>query len=175
MNRTTRIGPAPAVTLLAGAVALAGLLAGCAPGDPDPTATPSAPPTTSEPAETTPPATETAPPTEEPAARGAGSSLEAIDAYALCRAQTGRFYGDPGRTVFAPFDAATVLQRDDGLWYVYMDVEDPSQEPELVDVAGSECIVGGTMGEPQWELFGSIARDVADESIADYNRSLGGA
>ncbi|MGR0221424.1 hypothetical protein [Agromyces sp. ZXT2-6] len=168
MNRTTRTGPAPAVTLGAGALLLAAVLTGCAAEDPDPTTTPSAPPTTSEPVETTPPPTETAPPAT-PEARGPGSPLEAVDAYALCRAQTTRFYGDPGRLEFAPFGEATVLLRDDGDWYVYMEVDDPSAG-DLAEVAGSECIVGGTIGEPDWELFGSIAREYADESIADYNR-----
>ena len=51
-----------------------------------------------------------------------------------------------------------------------MDVDDLTREPELVDSGGSECIVGGTIGEPEWELFGSVSREYADESIADYNR-----
>jgi hypothetical protein len=168
MNRTARTTPASAVGLVAAALALAGLLAGCAAEEPDPTNTPSAPPTTSAPAETTAPPTETASP-ETPAARGPESPLEAIDAYALCRAQTTRFYGDPGRLEFAPFDEATVLLRDDGDWYVYMEVDDPSAG-DLAEAGGSECIVGGTIGEPEWELFGSLAREFADESIADYNR-----
>ncbi|MEI5585094.1 MULTISPECIES: hypothetical protein [unclassified Agromyces] len=170
MNRTTRIGPAPVATLVAGAIALAGLLAGCAPGDPDPTASPSAPPTTTAPVETTAPPPESAPPTESPSAGGTDRPIEAIDAYSLCRAQTSGYYGDPGRTVFAPFEEATVLLRDDGDWYVYMEVDDPSREPALVESAGSECIVGGTVAEPVWQLFGTIAREYADESIADYNR-----
>jgi hypothetical protein len=168
MTRTRHGRLKPAHALLAGAIALTGLLTGCAPGDDaDPTATP-AETTPAAPVETTPAVSETPPAT--PGARGADSPLEPIDAYALCRAQTGRFYDDPGRTEFAPFEDATVLLRDDGDWFVYMDVEDLTREPELVDAGGSECIVGGTIGEPEWELFGSVSREYADESIADYNR-----
>jgi hypothetical protein len=170
MDRTARLAPASAVTLVAGAIALTALLAGCAPGEPDATASPSPVPTTSEPAETTAPPTESSPPTGTPSAGDTDRPIEAIDAYSLCRAQTSGYYGDPGTTVFAPFEEATVLLRDDGDWYVYMEVDDPSRGSELAESAGSECIVGGTIAEPAWQVFGTIAREYADESIADYNR-----
>lgn len=154
-----------AVALLAGTIAAA-LLAGCSAGDAEPTAAPSPSVETASP---TPAATETAPPTT-PAPTASDRPLEAIDAYALCRAQTTGYFDDFGRTEFAPFEEATVLLRDDGDWYVYMDVDDFAREPALVEAAGSECIVGGTIGEPEWELFGTISREYADESIAEYNR-----
>jgi hypothetical protein len=163
MIRIRPARPKPVRALLAGGLALAALLVGCAADDrPVQTSTPAAPvETTPAPSETPPPAT--------PVARGSDSPLEAIDAYALCRAQTTGYYGDPGRLVFASFDDATVLLRDDGDWYVYMEVDDPSAG-DLSEAAGSECIVGGTIGEPEWQSFGSLAREFADESIADYNR-----
>lgn len=154
-----------AAALLAGTIAAA-LLAGCAADDAEPTAAPSTPAATTGP---TPSPTETAAPTT-PVPGAADRPLDALDAYALCRAQTGGYYDDPGRTEFAPFEEATVLLRDDGDWYVYMEVDDFAREPALVEAAGSECIVGGTFAEPEWQLFGTISREYADESIADYNR-----
>ena len=98
-------------------------------------------------------------------------ALEAIDAYALCRAQTYAYYpGDFALVEFAPFTDATVLHRDDGAWFVYIEVDDGNRTPDLVEAAGSECIVGGTIAEPEWQSFGVISRDVAEDSIADYNR-----
>ena len=163
MTATPSRLPKGVIALFTAAIAAA-LLAGCTADDAEPTAAPSTP------AETTPAptATETVPPTTPAAA--ADRPLEAIDAYALCRAQTGRYYEDPGRTEFAPFEEATVLLRDDGDWYVYMEVDDFAREPALVESAGSECIVGGTLAEPEWQSFGTISREYADESIADFNR-----
>jgi hypothetical protein len=147
------------------AVAVATLLAGCASEAPAPSPT-TASPTPSGSPETTPPVTD-----EPPGARGPEAPLEAVDAYALCRAQTLMFHpGDPTLVAYAPFDEATVLLRDDGDWFVYMDVDDGNREPELVEVGGVECIVGGTIGEPDWRLFGAITRDSADEAIANYNQ-----
>lgn len=142
-------------------------LAGCTPTEPTPSPSPA-------PAETTP--APSAVPTAPPATRDASSPLESIDAYALCRAQTTGYYpGDFALVDFAPFDEATVLQRDDGLWFAYIEVSDGNREPALVDVGASNCIVGGTIGEPEWKRFGSMTRDGAAEIIAGYNDPLGDA
>ncbi|MGR2752786.1 hypothetical protein [Agromyces arachidis] len=157
---------------------VAALLSGCAAEEPGPTAGPTAGPSATTPSPTPSAAPETtAPATEEPpAARGPGAPLEAVDAYALCRAQTLMYHpGDPTRVEYAPFEEATVLLRDDGDWFVYMDVDDGNREPELVEVGGVECIVGGTIGEPDWQRFGAITRDIADEAIANYNEPEAGA
>ena len=165
MTATPSRLPKGVIALLTAAIAAA-LLAGCAADDADSTAEPSAPAETTSP---TPAATETTAPTT-PVPSADDRPLEALDAYALCRAQTGGYYADPGRTEFAPFEEATVLLRDDGDWYVYMEVDDFAREPALVESAGSECIVGGTLAEPEWQSFGTISREYADESIADFNR-----
>lgn len=164
--RAIRRGRPRAATVTVAAAAVALLLAGCAP------AGPTTPATTAPPAETTPPPTTEMPPASDtPATGSADRPLEAIDAYALCRAQTFAYYpGDFALVDYAPFSDATVLQRDDGDWFVYMEVDDGNRTPDLVESAGSECIVGGTIGEPEWQSFGVISRDVAAESIADYNR-----
>ena len=131
----------------------------------------SEPPTAS--ASATPPTS--APPTETPGAsdRGPASSLEAIDAYALCKAQTTGYYpGDFAKVHFAPFDAASVLLRDDQSWFVWIDVDDENREPELVDVGASNCVVGGTLGEPEWWTFGTVSRDASADHIAHYNDPL---
>lgn len=151
---------------LAASAGLVVLLAGCAPGGPV------TPPTSEPPAETTPaPTTEMPPASDTPTGEGVDRPLDAIDAYALCRAQTYAYYpGDFALLDYARFADATVLQRDDGDWFVYIEVDDGNRTADLVESAGSECIVGGTIGEPEWQSFGTISREVADESIADYNR-----
>lgn len=145
-------------------------LSACTPTPPAPSEQP-----TSEAPSTTPPTT---PAAEAPAAsdRGPGSPIEAIDAYALCKAQTTGYYGgDFAKVHFAPFDAASVLQRDDQNWFVWIDVTDENREPELVDAAASNCIVGGSLGEPAWWTFGTVSNDGAEELIAHYNDPLGSA
>ncbi|HEU4757516.1 MAG TPA: hypothetical protein VFS72_12675 [Agromyces sp.] len=168
-NRRNPRNPRHARAALLGVAAASGLvvlLTGCAPGGPV------TPPTSEAPAETTPiPTTEMPPASDTPTGEGADRPLEAIDAYALCRAQTYAYYpGDFALLDYAPFADATVLQRDDGDWFVYIEVDDGNRTADLVESGGSECIVGGTIGEPEWQSFGTISRDVADESIADYNR-----
>jgi hypothetical protein len=159
------------VSALSLAAVLTLALAGCVP------MTPVDPPETSPAVTSSPPtATPTAPPTTEPSARTSSSTLEAIDAYALCKAQTtGHYPGDFALVEFAPFESATVLLRDDGLWFVYIEVHDENREPSLVDVAASHCVVGGTIGTPNWQTFGSMTREHSQEFIDGYNNPLGGA
>ena len=70
------------------------------------------------------------------------------------------------------FDAASVLLRDDQSWFVWIDVDDENREPELVDVGASNCVVGGTLGEPEWWTFGTVSRDASADHIAHYNDPL---
>ena len=162
----TRRRTLPITVALALSVSAALAFAGCAPTETTPSPSPA-------PAETT-PVPSLAPTTEPPAPRDASSPLEAIDAYALCRAQTTGYYpGDFALVEFAPFVDATVLLRDDGLWFVYIEVSDGNREPALVDVGASNCIVGGSLGEPEWAQFGVVTRDLSGELIAGYNGPLG--
>ena len=152
------------VRTAAAAAAVAVMLVGCSPS-PSPSPTDTAIPSTS------PTATASAPATAAP--RDATAALEAIDAYALCRAQTTGYYeGDFAKVHFAPFADATVLLRDDGLWFAYIEVDDENREPALVEVAASHCAVGGTIGEPEWALFGTMTRDGAADLIANFNGPL---
>ncbi len=152
-----------------GVVAVVATFAACAPG------APVAPATTEPPAATTssPSPTESAmpPASDEPIAADADHPLSNLDAYALCRARTYAYYpGDFALLEYAPFADATVLLRDDGLWFVYIEVDDGNRTPDLVDSSASNCIVGGTLAEPQWELFGVVAR--GPDVIDDYNAPL---
>ncbi|TFB74326.1 hypothetical protein E3O06_06960 [Cryobacterium glaciale] len=97
--------------------------------------------------------------TPDPTARTADSPLEPIDAYALCKAQTIGFYpGDPGLVTFADFAGSFVAAREDGAYFVYVEASDGNRDPDLVDVGASNCIVGDTIGAPEWTLFGSMVR-----------------
>ncbi|BDZ55291.1 hypothetical protein [Agromyces marinus] len=160
---------AASVALVSTAVAIAALLTGCAPGGP------LNPPASEAPATTTPapasPTSEAPAASDEPAPTGADRPLDALDAYALCRAQTTGFYaGDFALVEYAPYSDASVLLRDDGLWFVYIEVEDGNRSADLVDVAASNCIVGGTVAEPRWELFGVVTR--GQEVIDGYDAPL---
>ncbi|GGI45963.1 hypothetical protein BCL57_001474 [Agromyces flavus] len=165
--RRPRLAPAAATALTAAGVAAA--LAACSPSDTQNEPTSEPPATT--PVETTPPPESEMPPASDTPTGTADRALDALDAYALCRAQTYAFYpGDFALLEYAPFTDATVLQRDDGDWFVYIEVDDGNRPADLVESGGSECIVGGTVGEPEWQSFGTISRDVAEDSIANYNR-----
>jgi hypothetical protein len=172
VKRFGSVSALPLAAVLALALPLA--LAGCTPPTPvDPPVT--SPPVTSPVPSATPTAPPTTSPTTEPSVRTSSSTLEAIDAYALCKAQTTGYYpGDFALVQFAPFESATVLLRDDGLWFVYIEVHDENREPSLVDVAASHCMVGGTIGAPQWQTFGTMTRDGSEEFIAGYNDPLEG-
>ncbi|GAA1061782.1 hypothetical protein [Agromyces bracchium] len=164
-RRRRRLGSAGPI-LAAAAIAA---LAGCAPGGPVAPATSEPPAATT--ASPTPTASEMPPASDEPIAADADRPLEPIDAYALCRAQTYAYYpGDFALVEYAPFADATVLLRDDGFWFVYIEVDDGNRTPDLVDSGASNCIVGGTIGEPQWELFGVVTR--GQDVIDDYNAPL---
>jgi|GEM_PF-3179179 len=159
-NRRRR---AASVALVVTALAVTAVLAGCTPGGPVAPAE-SEPPAATTPSPT-PTASEVPPASDAPIAADADRPLEAIDAYALCRAQTYAFFpGDFALLDYAPFPDATVLLRSDGLWFVYIEVDDGNRPADLVDAAASNCIVGGTIGQPQWELFGAVTRgqDVID-------------
>lgn len=127
-------------------VALALVLAGCTNPTPGGSGTPQPP---ESPAPTV---TVTAPPVE----RGPDTAYDLFDAWLSCRDLTTRFYEDPGRVEFASFAESDAVRRDDDLIYVYIETIDGSggQAAELA----SECILGGTLGDPAQQLFGITTR-----------------
>ncbi len=136
-------------------IALSLVLAGCATptpgGSPSPTAS-SGPPETPAPQTPAPTVTVTAAPVE----RGPDTPYDLFDAWLSCRDLTTAVYDDPGRVEFASFDESDVVRRDDDLIYVYIETVD-SSSGEAREVA-SECILGGTLGDPDQLLFGVTAR-----------------
>jgi hypothetical protein len=152
--------------LAIGAVAVAALLAGCGGSPtPTPTATISAPP---EPEPT--PTESSAPPVAE---RDAASPLDRFDAYLACRTLSASFFTGPegawdfGAIEYAPIDAADVLPRSDDLWYVYIEVVNGNGTSDATRDVAAECIVGGTLGEPRYELFGARTRAPQSERDPD--------
>ena len=110
-------------------------------------------------------------PTSSPSAtaRGVDTRLEAIDAYALCKAQTLAFFpGDFSRISWGPFESATWLLRDDGAIGIYIEATD---ENNAVGSAGRDvaltCKVGGTLGEPVWLEFGVRLREADRNTVLD--------
>ncbi|WP_210480025.1 hypothetical protein [Naasia sp. SYSU D00948] len=124
------------------------LLAGCATptggGTPSPTEPPSPTPA--------PTVTVTAPPVE----RGPDTPYDLLDAWLSCRDLTTGYYDDPGRVEFATFEESDVVRRDDDLIYVYIETVDDSAG-DAREVA-SECILGGTLGDPNQAQFGIRTR-----------------
>jgi hypothetical protein len=110
-------------------------------------------------------------PTSSPsAARGPDTGLEAIDAYALCKAQTLAIIApdELSGISWAPYESTTWLLREDGAIGVYIEAinENNAQGSEGRDVALT-CKVGGTLGEPDWLDFGVGTREVDQETILD--------
>jgi len=96
-------------------------------------------------------------PSEAPAAesRTASSPLEAIDAYALCKAQTmiNHPTAEVGRTlVYASFEDSVVVAGPDGRWFAQIPTIDQSRD--VVADSYTECVVGGTIGDPEWVVYG---------------------
>lgn len=138
-------------------------LAGCA------SQTPTAPqPASGEPSASTAPSE----PAVEPsaAARGADTNLEAIDAYALCKAQTLAIIApdELSGISWAPFESTTWLPREDGAIGIYIEAtnENNAEGSEGRDVALT-CKVGGTLGEPHWLDFGVGSRKADRDTILD--------
>lgn len=144
--------------------ALASLtLAGCASQAPV-----TQPPEGSEgPTSTAPSAPASTPPVAE---RGADASLEAIDAYALCKAQTLAIIApdELSGISWAPFESTTWLLREDGAIGIYIEATNENHAPGSAgrDVALS-CKVGGTLGEPDWLDFGVGSRKADQDTILD--------
>ena len=142
------------VVILSAVVVFA--LAGCGllPKAPPPVPTPTAS------------ATETSTPTPTPVApepRSASTPLDAWDAYLACRQLTPSFFftpdsGDFAAVVYASFDKSVVHERPDGLWYVYSEVENGNVTADLASFSAANCIIGGTLGKPRYELFGATVR-----------------
>lgn len=152
------------------AIAVAALLAGCGGADPSPSPTGSSSISDSP----TPTPTETAPP---PAAeRDATTPFDRWDAYLACRNLSWSFFIGPegaldfGAIDFAAIDASEVVERTDGLWYVYIEVINGNGDTPATQNIAAECILGGTLGEPRYELFG--ARTRAPSAERDPNSPL---
>lgn len=124
------------------------LLAGCATGSPS--ASPSA---TDEPVDTPAPTVTVTPPAAE---LGPETPYDEFHAWLSCRDLTTYFYPDPSRLEFASFDESEAVRRDDGLIYVYIETVDSASD-EVKELA-SECILGGTLGEPNQAQFGVAVR-----------------
>lgn len=145
------------------AVAAALLLAGCG-GDPAPS------PSASDSASPSPTPSESAPaPDPEPAARDASTPFDAWDAYFACRNLSASFFTGPGGgwdfglIEYAPFAASDVIARTDGLIYVYIEVVNGNGDTDATRNVAAECVVGGTLGAPRYEMFGALVRSPLSE------------
>jgi hypothetical protein len=149
------------------AVLAAVTLGGCATAAP--TVAPTAQPAQTADTPSPPPPAEPAPVPSAPA-RGADTTLEAIDAYALCKAQTLAIIApeELSGISWAPFESSTWLQRDDGAFGMYIEA---TNENRAADDEGREvalyCKVGGTLGEPDWLDFGVGSREPDRDALLD--------
>lgn len=98
-----------------------------------------------------------------PAARDAYTPFDEWDAYLACRQLSYPLFfsedaGDFGVVVYDSFQESFVHERPDGLWYVYTEVENGNGDPSLASYAAANCILGGTLGVPRYELFSATVR-----------------
>jgi hypothetical protein len=138
-----------------GAVVLGGTLAltGCGPADGDVEESPTPRPTRTATATPTPPATPTTGPVEP-----AGTPMGKQDAYGRCVAIVSQSLYPDRPVTPAPFASADVIERSDGLLYVYTEVTvEDAPDAAQRDVA-FECVHGGTLEEPEDYLFGAVIR-----------------
>jgi hypothetical protein len=138
-----------------GAVVLGGTLAltGCGPADGDVEESPTPRPTRTATATPTPTATPTTGPVEP-----AGTPMGKQDAYGRCVAIVSQSLYPDRPVTPAPFASADVIERSDGLLYVYTEVTvEDAPDAAQRDVA-FECVHGGTLEEPEDYLFGAVVR-----------------
>jgi hypothetical protein len=151
------------IVVAVAAIVITGLT-GCG-GAPEPTPTPTA-------AETPAPSP-TPSDTPESVAREAHTLFDAWDAYLSCRTLSQPYFTgpdgawDPGRIEYAPFDASDVVERTDGLFYVYIEVVNGNGATDATRDVAAECIVGGTLGDPRFELYGARTRAPSSERDPD--------
>jgi hypothetical protein len=143
------------------------VLAGCGGGpapspSPSDTASASPSPTPSESA-----------PAPEPVARGASTPFDAWDAYLACRNLSAPFFTGPGGAWdfgaidYAPKASSDVIARTDGLFYVYIEVVNGNGDTDATRNVAAECVVGGTLGAPRYEMFGALVRSPLSERNPD--------
>ncbi|HEX4059085.1 MAG TPA: hypothetical protein VHX87_12330 [Galbitalea sp.] len=58
---------------------------------------------------------------------------------------------------FVDFAHAYIVKRTDGLFYVYVDYTDDNPKAAM-HLGAAQCILGGTLGSPDYGGWGSIAR-----------------
>lgn len=103
------------------------------------------------------------------APRDPADPITNFDARALCAARTlePSPFGD--LPIDRPYDLDQVYLRDDGRWWVVIDQFDRNPNPNgHVNPDGaswSYCLLGGTMGDVEWEGFGMSV----DEPTNDPN------
>jgi len=133
-------------------------------------------PSSSASASDTPTPTPSAEPTL-PAARDASTPFDEWDAYLACRQLTPPyFFSEGGGNFFAveyqSFADSFIFLRTDGLYFIYSEVENGNGDPALASVAAANCIVGGTLASPRYELFGATIRLTDTEVAATADAAL---
>ncbi|MFC0680636.1 hypothetical protein ACFFGH_22630 [Lysobacter korlensis] len=92
-------------------------------------------------------------------APGPDSPLTALEVYDMCIELALTYYqGDHSLIEFTPFDEAQVVTREDGYIYTYIEVTDRNHDEWMMNDTASECIIGGTHGNPDRVLYGVTTR-----------------
>jgi len=112
-----------------------------------------------------------------PEERDASTRFDEWDAYLACRQLTpSYFYTDNGgdfyEVKYASFADSFIHERADGLFFVYSEVENGNEPPASASLAAANCVVGGTLGNPQYAQFGSTIRLSAAELDAAKDAPL---
>ena len=81
--------------------------------------------------------------------------------------------GVPSDYVAVPFAESEVIDRGDGSFWVWADFENNHAPAELRDAGALICVVGGTVGSPEFRQHGTIARSerAGVDPYADFTQS----
>jgi len=156
------------VVVVAAGLALSGCgLLPSAPTSPSPSAS----------AESPSPSPSASPTPLAPEERDASTPFDEWDAYLACRHLTPSYFysesgGDFYEVTYASFADSFIHERADGLFFVYSEVENGNVPPESASLAAANCVIGGTLGKPQYAQFGSTLRLSAAEIDAAKDAPL---
>lgn len=161
--------------------AVAIMLTGCTPSQPEPTPSASASRSASPSASASPSPSAPAPtaaPIATPPPVAASTPLSAQSAFDICTRTVADTYataqgGTADQFVYRSIDEATVIERDDGLFFVLVDFTNLVGSADLAEAGSAFCYIGETVEQPYFAAFGTVYRPTADQ-IDPYNPTPGG-
>jgi len=76
---------------------------------------------------------------------------------------------DSSKFEIVPFSESESIARTDGRYWVYGNAHDGNASAGLEDASAIHCVLGGTVEDPEWVVYGMMARAVR----ADQDPNIG--